>query len=173
MLIKTIKIWQFLQHLDGLVEEEDERTTSIVNDFFKPYGLSIDDLKNYGMLPFAQLKTTLSILLSTLCFARWKVEDSHWENSMRSLSYYDLECQGPDRPKISQVIRTIRNAAAHGFDDSDFLTFPEGKVVSFQTTQRGISKVTFCTERGFVDFVSDYIRVIQRTAVEHMKSSKT
>lgn len=173
MVIKTIKIWQFLQHIDSLVEEDEVCSTTIVNDFFKRYGVSLDDLKTFGILPLAQLKTTLSILLSTLCFARWKVEDSIWETDMKNPSDYDLECKGPKNPKIYQVVRTIRNAAAHGFDDDDFLTFPEGKVVSFKTEYRGVSQVTFRSEKGFIDFLRDYIRVVQKTAVDQMSSNTT
>ena len=162
MLIKTTKIWQFLQYLDSLIEEDEVHSTTIVNDFFERSGFSLDDMKTNGMLPFVQLKTTLSLLLSTLCFARWRVENSDWEAGMKKPSDYDLECEGPNDPDIFQVIRTIRNAAAHGFDDDDFLTFPPDKVVSFKTTYRRISKVTFCSEEGFLDFVRDYLRVIQR-----------
>ena len=177
MLIKTIKIWQFLQYFDELFENDDLNATTIVEGFFKRYDLSLEQIKESGVLPFAQLTTTLSLLLVTFCYARKniftkeKAEDPGWDIAgMRAPSYYDLECKRPEHPNMSQVIRTIRNAAAHGFDDDDWLSFPQGKVVSFQT-KRGDkvnSIVTFCTEKGFVRFLSDYIQAIQREIVKEL-----
>lgn len=171
MLIKTINVWQFLQYFDDLVERDDDRSTSILHDFFiRHYNLSLDHLKTSGILPLAQLTTTLSLLLSTLCFARWRIEDSSWEEGMKKPVDYDMHCEGPENPRIAQVIRTMRNAAVHGFDDSDYISFPEEKIVSFQTKHRGFSRVTFCTAIGFVSFIQDYIRVIKKETVKQMQS---
>ena len=171
MLIKTIKIWQFLQFFDSLVEVGDERATTILNGHFSRYGLSVSDLKENGVLPFAQLKTTLSILMSTLCFARWEVDDSIWKKNMKGASDYNMEYEGSTDPSMSEMIRTIRNATAHGFDNEDSITFPKEKVVSFQATHSGVSKVTFCSKEGFVEFLRDYVKVVQNTVVDQMQKS--
>ena len=168
MLIKTINIWMFLQYFDELIEVGDEGSTKIVSDFFKRYNLSFEDVQNSGLLPLAQLKTTLSLLLVTLFFARWRVDDSRWTAAgMKTALDYDLDCENPPNPGISEIIRTLRNAAAHAFDEGnfDYMSFPEGKVVSFQTNRGGTKKVTFCTAEGFVDFLQDYIRAIKQEAV--------
>ena len=117
------------------------------------------------MFPLSQLTTTLSILLVTLFFARWRIDDSRWTAAeMKTASDYDLDCENPPNPSISEIIRTIRNAAAHAFEDGnfDYMSFPEGKVVSFQTNRGGTRRVTFCTAEGFVNFISDYIRGIKQ-----------
>jgi hypothetical protein len=61
MLIKTIKIWQFLQHVDELIDNGDRKASIVVTDFFKrydlPFEISVENLKSAGVLPFAQLKT--------------------------------------------------------------------------------------------------------------------
>lgn len=183
MLIKTIKIWQFLQYVDELVDNGDRKASIVVTDFFKRYDLSfeisVENLKSAGVLPFAQLKTTVALLLITLCFARRKVftrervDDPDWDKAgMRHPSTYDLDCKSPTDPDISQVIRTMRDAAAHAFDRDNSILFPEGKIVSFQAIRgdRVGSIVTFCTVDGFVDFLKDYIRAVQSEVITQMNN---
>lgn len=167
MLIKTIKIWQFLQHVDNLVDDGDLAAAAIVNDFFSRYNLSLTEVKNNGVLPWVQLKTNFSLLLVTLCFAR----NQSWDDTeMKPPSDYDLDCKLPKSPAISQVIRTIRNAAAHEFENRNSISFPEGCVASFQAKHgcRITGEVAFRTEEGFVDFLKDYIRAIQKMAIKSL-----
>jgi hypothetical protein len=171
MIIKTIKLWQLVQHIDQGLEDGDDPTTTVVDSYFRRYGLTLPQLAEAGLLPLAQLKTTLAMMMVTLCFARTKVTADEWHNAgMIVRPEYDLRCKAPEQPTIDQVMRTLRNAAAHGFEDDGCVSFPEGSIVAFQS---GSSRVVFRTARGFVMFLQDFMRAVQKVAIAQMSEQAT
>ena len=122
MLIKTIKIWEFLQHVDELIDNGDSAAVAIADDFFSRYSLSVTDAKNNGILPWVQMKTNLSILLVTICFAR----QQKWNRAgMKSLQKYEIDCNGINSPDIDKVITIIRNAVVHEFNRGGQYSFSQ------------------------------------------------
>ena len=176
MILKTINVWEFLQYIDELYENNKECGEQIMNGFYqKRHKWTAEYACKGGMLPHAQLKTTLSILLVTLCYARSTVTQEEWiEAGMKENSEcYDI-CIDSNRPRnVETIIRTIRNAAAHCFDNKDRIVFPDGKILSFQTqgkisssdgasSREYDSRVEFNTADGFIKFVSDYLSAIRK-----------
>ena len=188
MLIKTITVWRFLQHVDEEIEGGNEEARAVANRFFDGYaslhGMSIADIADLGLLPFAQLKTTMAILQVTLCYGwsffrpiggertrRITVEEWREAGIQEPLvDCYDLRCTGPENPDICQLLRILRSAVAHCFDDSNghHITFAEAEVVSFRTSRHGESSVIFRTQEGFVKFVRDYVHAVESIATNRL-----
>ena len=173
MLLKTINLFMFVQRFDEMVESGDASAVSVLKRFLRSTSLPFEHAQRSGLLPLAQLTTTLSILLITVVFARQR-DAGWWEKNMEDLRYYGIVCGGskcPERPSIYHVIRTMRNAMAHGFDhegDDAAISFPEGSVVSFRATEGVVSTVTFGHEAGFVVFLDAFLRAIKRMIREDL-----
>ena len=170
MIVKNVHAWRFLQYFDEMVEARDERATWIMDAFLFPKKLSVD--RHGGVLPLAQLTTTMGILLVTFFVGR-EIDARRWQGRMRTPSDYDVHCGGPmcpASPTIHQMICNMRNALAHAFDDhgGTSVSYPDDGVISFKTSKGVVSSVTFRTEMGFVTFIRDYVQAIQQLVVEDM-----
>ena len=172
MLLKTINLFMFVQRFDEMVESGDPSAVSVLKRFLKSISFPFEQAQR-GLLPLAQLPTTLSILLIMVVFAR-KRDAGWWEQNMDGLRFYGIVCGGskcPERPSIYHVIRTMRNAMAHGFDhegDDAAISFPQDSVVSFRATEGVVSTVTFSHAAGFVVFIDAFLRAIKRMIGEDL-----
>ena len=170
MLIKTVNVWRFMLHCDQLFDNEDDHATEIVSGFFANRSISIEQAKRNGVLPLTQLMTSLGVLYMTLFYASTK-EKQRWIAWMKGPQAYDIRCSGPRCPRspdIYQVICALRNAAAHEFDDDNDISicFPKERVVAFHTIRGVVSTVTFCTRSGLAEFLEDFVRAVQRMALQ-------
>lgn len=172
MLIKMLQIWHFVRYCDRMIEAGDEHATKIVSRYYADRSIGVDEARLRGVLPMAQLDTTIAMLHTTLFFASTK-EKSRWQAWMKGPQAYDIRCSGmkcPRNPNIFQVICTIRNALAHEFDDDNRISvsFPAGEeaVVSFDTTRGVVSAVKFLTRRGLGDFLADLTEAVRRMSLE-------
>ncbi len=183
LLIKTIKVWQFLQFVDERVERGDEQTRELVETFFARYlppqpCVTIARLDGLGVLPLAQLKPSLAILQASFHYG-WSLVKAtaakEWlDAGLSPPATYKVSCRGPKNPDITQLLRVLRNAHAHTFDRSPNggIAFPAGAVVEFaSTTKHGHQSVTFPETAGFLRFVGDYTGAVQRVAVARLRQA--
>jgi hypothetical protein len=171
IILKTLNIFDFLQFVDECCENSDLQSRKLVNDYFHArYGTGSDEMQ--GVLPLAQMKTTLPILLVTVCFASG-IKEEEWSNVDFSIKpQYTLSFTSDSNrinyPKVSEVIRTLRNACAHLPDlvgnnkDRANVSFDNGCVVFFSLRPKTETEVVFSTQKGFVAFLSDYLRAVRR-----------
>ena len=83
MIVKNVHVWKFLQYFDEMVEARDERATWIMDGFLFPNKLSVD--RHQGVLPLAQLTTTMGILLVTFFVGR-EMGAHRWQGRLRTPS---------------------------------------------------------------------------------------
>jgi hypothetical protein len=173
MILKTLNVFDFLQFVDETYEKGDPESRALVERFFwQRHGSAPSDMP--GVLPFAQLPTTLPMLTITVCFAS-SIKQDGWNEVGFSikpeyqLKYYHGDDDQPAVATVEAVIRTIRNATAHlpdfiadshqGRPNVSFET--ETGLVSFYSRSPR-SRVKFSTGDGFISFLTDYLRAIRR-----------
>ena len=168
-LVLTLNIWRFLQYCDQMIAKGDKTATDLVGSHFSSRGWSLDQAVRNNWLPFMRLQTTISILHITLFFARSMNEDL-WIESMKGPRTYDISCSGPKCPKapnIYQVVRVMRNAIAHEFDEESAggsVSFPSDGFVSFSAKEGVVTGVTFGTTEGMAGFLEDFVSALQKVA---------
>lgn len=169
MIYKTLYVFDFLQFVDEGYETNDFRARNLVDAFFEQRRGNGPDIRSW-FLPLAQLKTTLSVLMITVCFAN-SIEEREWDGVGFSImqeydvAYFLNEVQNLN-PKVGEVLKTVRNACAHLPDcvvngkEQVNVPFDNGCVTFF--SMRPNSQVSFLTQNGFVAFLRDYLRAIKK-----------
>ena len=174
-LVLTLNIWRFLQYCDQMVAKGDKTAMDLVEGHFNSRGWSLDKAVRNNWLPFMRLQTTLSILHVTLFYAR-SMDEPLWIESMKGPGMYDISCSGPkcpEKPNMYQVIRVMRNAVAHEFDEESAcssVSFPSDGFVAFSAKEGVVTRVTFGTMEGTADFLEDFALALQKVA-NTMRSS--
>jgi hypothetical protein len=155
--------------LDGVLARDYVETFFETRYDFKP--------KSGVPLPFVQAETRLAMLALTFCFA-CTISEKRWCDAGFAIDdRYRLSIPESelivDRPCIKTVLRTIWSACQHSADYSDeplfqtAIVFYEGTV----TFNARAGQVHFATTGGFELFLDDYVRALQKIAIQELKES--
>ncbi len=173
LILKTLVLFEFIQFIDDSYERGELHAQSVVEEFFSK-SEARSTCKTY-FLPLAQLKTTLSLLGVTLCFAS-SIKEDEWgavgfsirpEFELVFVQKDSVEATGNN---VTDIIVTMRNASAHLPDiiqaasPGANVSFDECCVsfASWDPRGRFRSRVTFRSQRGFVLFLRDYIPAVKK-----------
>ena len=179
IILKTINIFDFLQYIDEGYENQNQMFVKVVDQYYKDR-YNIELINHKGLINFAQLKTTLSMLVITVCFASQATDDQWREIGFNFKKEYDIEFKfkgkQKEEPSISEIIKTMRHASAHlpdnlwirsGSDNVKSNIHFDKCCVCFTSYSKNSKKdenarVTFKSENGFLKFLSDYIKSIKK-----------
>lgn len=163
----------FLKFIDRNYRLDGVLARDYVETFFEThYG---SNPKSDAPLPFGHAETRLAMLALTFCFA-CTISERRWRDAGFAMKEsYTLtlsESELPmDHPCIKTVLRTIWSSCQHSADYADEPLFQTAIVfragtVTFNTRAR---QVHFATMGGFEGFLDDYVRALQKVAVQELK----